>query len=179
LAYQSHIRFTCLFRVVSASTAGIASNRLFVSSVRLLAKRRHSDGNVDHEFKDCLVDFIGQFRETKVHSLAEIINFNLEHPELTLPPSSPNQDDLHSALESHFTTDDIAQARENLKQLGGAGGLDRIFDEYGLDIIAAPGDSALCSLAAAAGYPMAVVPLGALKVSITHKPQPTSKNGIF
>lgn len=104
------------------------------------------------------------FKSTKVHSLAEIINFNLEHPELALPPSSPNQDDLHSALESTIRPEQLADARNNLKNLGGNGGLDRIFEEKKLDIIAAPGDSALCSLAAAAGCPMGVVPLGALKV---------------
>jgi len=43
----------------------------------------------DSEFKECLAEFIRQFKITKVHSLAEIINFNLEHPELTLPPCKP------------------------------------------------------------------------------------------
>lgn len=119
----------------------------------------------DHEFKDRLADFISRMSETKVHSLAEIINFNLERPELTLPPSSPNQKDLHATLESHFSLEEIAQARANLRELGGPGGLDKVFDDYAVDIIASPGDSSLCSLAAAAGYPMAVVPLGALKVS--------------
>lgn len=99
-----------------------------------------------------------------MHSLAEIINFNLEHPELALPPSSPNQDDLHSALESTVRPEQLSEARKNLKKLGGSSGLNCIFEEKKLDIIAAPGDSALCSLAAAAGCPMGVVPLGALKV---------------
>ncbi|KAF2763447.1 amidase signature enzyme [Pseudovirgaria hyperparasitica] len=120
---------------------------------------------VYHEFKARLNDFLASFTTTKVHSLAEIINFNLEHPELTLPPSSPNQDDLHAALESTLTQADLAQARANLKSLGGAAALDKLFSSLAVDIIAAPGDSALCSLAAAAGYPMAVVPLGALKLN--------------
>jgi len=42
--------------------------------------------DVDSEFKDCLTEFIRDFKTTKMHSLAEIINFNLEHPELCLPP---------------------------------------------------------------------------------------------
>ena len=46
----------------------------------------HTNHAQDSEFKDCLTEFIREFRETKVHSLAEIINFNLEHPELCLPP---------------------------------------------------------------------------------------------
>jgi hypothetical protein len=38
-----------------------------------------------------LTEFIRDFKTTKMHSLAEIINFNIEHPELCLPPSmQPN-----------------------------------------------------------------------------------------
>lgn len=44
------------------------------------------DDDVDSEFKECLTEFIRDFKTTKMHSLAEIINFNLEHPELCLPP---------------------------------------------------------------------------------------------
>jgi amidase len=47
-----------------------------------------ADGDVDSEFKECLTEFIRDFKTTKMHSLAEIINFNLEHPELCLPPRS-------------------------------------------------------------------------------------------
>jgi amidase len=46
--------------------------------------------SLDSEFRECLSEFIRQFKITKVHSLAEIINFNLEHPELTLPPCTPS-----------------------------------------------------------------------------------------
>lgn len=49
----------------------------------------HTDLYADSEFKECLAEFIRQFKITKVHSLAEIINFNKEHPELTLPPCTP------------------------------------------------------------------------------------------
>lgn len=44
----------------------------------------------DAEFKECLQEFIRDYKTTKMHSLAEIINFNLEHPELCLPPSKLN-----------------------------------------------------------------------------------------
>jgi hypothetical protein len=68
--------------------AGIASSLSFVS----YSLEQFTNGMeqltifLDHEFKDRLAEFIRHFDQTNVHSLAEIINFNLEHPELTLPP---------------------------------------------------------------------------------------------
>lgn len=120
---------------------------------------------VYHEFKECLNDFIRSFELTKVRSLAEIINFNLEHPELTLPPSSPNQGDLMNALQSIVLKEHVQHAKAYLKRVAGREGLDRIFEENQFDIIAAPSDSALASLAAAAGYPTAIAPPGALKLN--------------
>ncbi len=41
--------------------------------------------------------------------------------------------------------------------------LDEAFDGHGVNLIAAPADSSLCVHAAAAGYPVATVPLGQLR----------------
>ncbi|ORY10754.1 amidase signature domain-containing protein [Clohesyomyces aquaticus] len=120
---------------------------------------------VYHEFKECLSEFIRQFKITKVHSLAEIINFNLEHPELTLPPSCPHQNDLMAALASSTPRNAIAAARHHLRVAGGQEGLDYLFASLKLDVIVSPGDAALSSLAAAAGYPTAACPLSALKLN--------------
>ncbi|KAF2106938.1 amidase signature domain-containing protein [Lophiotrema nucula] len=120
---------------------------------------------VYHEFKECLTDFIRQFKITKVHSLAEIINFNLEHPELTLPPTCPNQNDLMAALQSGLLREQVTAARQHLQTAGGREGLDFLFSQLQLDVVIAPGDAALSSLAAAAGYPTAACPLSALKLN--------------
>lgn len=117
------------------------------------------------EFKEALTEFIRQLQTTKVHSLAEIINFNTEHPELTLPPACPHQNDLLAALASHTSKEQLRQLREHLANVGGRDGLDYLFAQHKLDIVIAPGDSALCTLAAAASYPTAACPLSALKLN--------------
>ncbi|KAL6150262.1 hypothetical protein ACJQWK_00144 [Exserohilum turcicum] len=117
------------------------------------------------EFKDCLLEFIRDFKVTKIHSLAEIINFNLEHPELCLPPTCPEQNDLMAALQSTTEREDVNAARQHLQTAGGPEGLDYLFTSLSLDIIVAPGDAALPTLAAAAGYPTAACPLSALKLN--------------
>ncbi|KAF2002411.1 amidase signature enzyme [Amniculicola lignicola CBS 123094] len=117
------------------------------------------------EFRECLTEFIRQFKITKVHSLAEIINFNLEHPELCLPPLCPNQNDLMAALQSGVLREQVSTARRHLQEAGGRDGLDFLFSSQQLDIVVSPGDAALSSLAAAAGYPTAACPLSALKLN--------------
>jgi len=117
------------------------------------------------EFKECLNEFIRGFKDSKVHSLAEIINFNLEHPELCLPPCCPSQDDLLAALQSSFSREELNTARTHLQNAGGRDGLDYLMTTQQLDIIVAPGDAALSSLASAAGYPVAACPLSALKLN--------------
>ncbi|KAF1964182.1 amidase signature enzyme [Bimuria novae-zelandiae CBS 107.79] len=117
------------------------------------------------EFKECLAEFVRQFRWTKVHSLAEIINFNKEHEELTLPAACPHQSDLLAALQSHTSKETLRSLREHLANAGGRSGLDAVFAAHELDILIAPGDSALCTIAAAASYPTAACPLSALKLN--------------
>ncbi|CAG5179210.1 uncharacterized protein ALTATR162_LOCUS9088 [Alternaria atra] len=117
------------------------------------------------EFKDCLAEFIRDFRITKIHSLAEIINFNLDHPELCLPPTCPDQNDLMAALQSSTKREEVNAARQHLQTASGPEGLDFLFATKQLDLIVAPGDAPLSTLAAAAGYPTAACPLSALKLN--------------
>jgi len=70
---------------------------------------------------------------------------------LTVRLACPNQNDLMNALQSGVLRDQVNAAKAHLRQAGGVDGLDRIFKELQLDIIVAPGDAALSSLAAAAG----------------------------
>ncbi|KAL7776255.1 hypothetical protein CFE70_006671 [Pyrenophora teres f. teres 0-1] len=120
---------------------------------------------IDSEFKDCLAEFIRDFRVTKMHSLAEIINFNLDHPELCLPPTCPDQNDLMAALQATTKREEVNAARQHLQTAAGPEGLDFLFSSQKLDLIMAPGDAALSTLAAAAGYPTAACPLSALKLN--------------
>ncbi|KAF1917341.1 amidase signature domain-containing protein [Ampelomyces quisqualis] len=117
------------------------------------------------EFKECLTEFIRDFKTTKMHSLAEIINFNLEHPELCLPPTCPEQNDLLAALQASTKREEINAARQHLQTAGGPDGLNYLFTSQQLDIVIAPGDASLSSIAAAAGYPTAACPLSALKLN--------------
>lgn len=70
-----------------------------------------------------------------------------------------------AALQSGVMRNEVRAAREHLQNAGGRDGLDTLFAANELDIVVAPGDAALSSLAAAAGYPTAACPLSALKLN--------------
>ncbi|KAK8430335.1 amidase signature domain-containing protein [Phyllosticta citricarpa] len=117
-----------------------------------------------HEFKELSADYLDNLDTSRVHSLPDVIDFNTKHADVELPSSCPDQADLIAA--SSNTPDGPAQAREaldRLRRLGGSEGIDLVLDYYKLDVLVAPADSALCELAAAAGYPIATTPLSMLR----------------
>jgi amidase len=61
-----------------------------------------------------------------------------------------NQDDLIKALNNNDSEENIVKFRREMKRIA-QGGLEKVFQEHKLDVIAAPADSPLCVPAAAAG----------------------------
>lgn len=70
-----------------------------------------------------------------------------------------------AALQAPTKREEINAARQHLQIAGGPDGLDYLFTSSQLDIVIAPGDAPLSSIAAAAGYPTAACPLSALKLN--------------
>jgi amidase len=52
------------------------------------------------------------------------------------------------------------EAKEFLRTMAGAQGFDKIFADHDVDLVAGPLDGRIVTVAAAAGYPCGVVPLG-------------------
>ena len=79
--------------------------------------------------------------------------------------SCPDQKDLENTLA--FKPDLAAgeALHAQFRRLGGSEGVDPLFNKENLDIIAGPADSALVCFAAAAGYPVACLPMSVLKDS--------------
>ncbi|KAL6833448.1 amidase signature enzyme [Trichoderma sp. SZMC 28015] len=113
-------------------------------------------------FWDCknrtIDNFLKEYEESPVRSLADIVKFNEEHKDDALPHPFPDQSDLHKCLDNADEEEEIEFLKKGLRakarQL-----LDSTFDTEGVNIIAAPTDSALLIHGAAAGYPTANVPL--------------------
>ncbi|KAK3375563.1 amidase signature domain-containing protein [Lasiosphaeria ovina] len=115
------------------------------------------------EFKNvCLPRFLGAFDESPIRSLADLVGYNEQHRDRCLPPPFTEQTDLIEALNNDNTAEHIAKLKGELRAVGKRI-LDHVFDGEGVNLIIAPGDAPLCVHAAAAGYPVATVPVGQLK----------------
>ncbi|KAK3317139.1 amidase signature domain-containing protein [Cercophora scortea] len=115
------------------------------------------------DFKNiCVPRFLDAFDASPVQTLQDIVNFNERNSDKCLPPPYNKQDDLVKALHNDDTPEHIALLKEGLRAVGKRI-IDQVLTKENVNIIAAPADSSLCIHAAAAGYPVAVIPLGQLR----------------
>ncbi|KAF2834385.1 amidase signature enzyme [Patellaria atrata CBS 101060] len=118
-----------------------------------------------HEFKDIANKFMAGLEKSKVRSISDIIKYNADHAHLALPALCSNQDDL-IAVRDHISNPEwVSEVIDRLKLYGADHGIDKVLSDHDLDIIAAPADSGLCCFAAAAGYPIATVPLSTIRLN--------------
>jgi len=114
------------------------------------------------EFKHISVpDFIKELSEPEIKSINDIVAFNEKYKKFAMPAPHPDQEELIKASENDDTEENVSRVRRELRKLG-IEVLDAVMDEENLDLIVAPSDCSLVTLASAAAYPMAIVPLGEL-----------------
>ncbi|KAL6831996.1 amidase signature domain-containing protein [Trichoderma camerunense] len=115
------------------------------------------------EFKNVgILRFIESFDECPVSSAEDIVKFNKDNSEKAMPPPYTEQGDLEKTLGCNDDPAKIEGLRNGLRQVGQQI-INTAFDTQGVNLIVAPGDSSLCIHAAAAGYPIATVPVGQLR----------------
>ncbi|KAI4858882.1 amidase signature enzyme [Hypoxylon rubiginosum] len=106
-------------------------------------------------------EFLSQYssQNTEVRTLADIVRFNSEHADISLPKEALDQSLLIKAVEDRPTEEAYRKAIDHMTKVG-KGGIDKVMEEHQLDVVIGPMDSAICSLSCASGYPIANVPLG-------------------
>ncbi|KAG6908653.1 hypothetical protein DXG01_003746 [Tephrocybe rancida] len=95
-----------------------------------------------------------------VGSLADLIKFNDDHPDLEKPEGYEDQSILirSEATAGHDTS--FFEALAANRELGATRGIDAALQEYNLDALVLPSDGLTSTPAAIAGYPVITVPLG-------------------
>ncbi|KAK7726495.1 hypothetical protein SLS63_007656 [Diaporthe eres] len=96
-----------------------------------------------------------------LRNLEDIVRFNQQNKDKAMPEPYTEQGDIIKAFENVDTEENVARLRDGLRKKARSV-LEPVFHDNGINIIAAPADSSLCIHAAAAGYPIATVPLGQL-----------------
>ncbi|RAH66303.1 amidase [Aspergillus aculeatinus CBS 121060] len=116
-----------------------------------------------YEFPKLFETFCSMLEEPKVQSVPELIEWNKDHASIAMPPPHTDQTDLLETLKSSMDDEKAAAAKTYAQRLAGPEGIDATVEKHGVDIIIGPGDCAICAVAALAGYPTGMVPLGRLE----------------
>ncbi|KAL5598149.1 hypothetical protein FOBRF1_011942 [Fusarium oxysporum] len=114
------------------------------------------------DFKHDLNKYLESAENSKIHSLKDLIEFNKAHRDLEMPPGYDDQGLLINAEESDLSPEDYEKNLSHLRKVTRDDGLDRIFKEYGVDVIVGSSDTAIKAFASGSGYPVGNVPLGYL-----------------
>jgi amidase len=88
-----------------------------------------------------------------------MIKWNEEHPELEFTKETPGQSDFIACQNDSTPLQEVEEATAFIRQKAGVEGIDKLFDEQGIDLVVAPGDSALCIYSSYAGYPVGTAPV--------------------
>ncbi|KAF2105230.1 amidase signature domain-containing protein [Lophiotrema nucula] len=91
-----------------------------------------------------------------------LIKFNIDHKKEGLPESYLDQNQLLKALRNPLLKETYEAVKELMKTVFKENGIDKLFREQNLNILAFPMDSLMVFVSAASGYPIATMPAGVI-----------------
>ncbi|KAL6693351.1 amidase signature domain-containing protein [Trichoderma pleuroticola] len=104
--------------------------------------------------------FLNEYTESSVRTVEQLIQWNSDHKDLELPPAFPGQEQLENTLKINLTEEKRQEIVSFIRKIAKDDGFDRIFEETGAEVLIGPLDGRIVTVAAAAGYPAGVAPLG-------------------
>ncbi|HET8784648.1 MAG TPA: amidase family protein, partial [Candidatus Limnocylindrales bacterium] len=113
-----------------------------------------------NEFKHDVAAYMKPLRHTKMRTLADLIEFNVEHCEDEMRYFGQELFEMAEATSGDLTDPAYLAARELSVKQAGEEGLDRVLDRYDLDCLVSPAYALGSSAPAVAGYPSLAVPAG-------------------
>ena len=99
-------------------------------------------------------------RGTDMRTLADLIQFNIDHCPQEMRYFGQELFELAETFSGDLSDPDYLAARAESVELAGPSGLDRVLDDFGLDVLVSPAYSVGYSAAAVAGYASMSVPAG-------------------
>ncbi|KAL6837239.1 amidase signature domain-containing protein [Trichoderma camerunense] len=120
---------------------------------------------LSYEFQQVINHYLETLDSSEVGTLKELVDWNRQHADRELPKEYPSQSSLENSLKCKISAAENAETLAFLRELAGPNGIDRILKLFKLDAVASLADSPLSSVASAAGYPIATMPLGILDMN--------------
>ncbi|KAL6719943.1 hypothetical protein ACLMJK_001864 [Lecanora helva] len=112
-----------------------------------------------YEFRHSIADFFVLYPNAPVKSLEDLVKFNREHADVELPEHQSKQDSFEHMLNLDLTQDQFDSHLAILRKAARSS-IDKVLSEHKIDVIIGPSDGMFASMGAAAGYPVASMPLG-------------------
>ncbi|KAJ7165363.1 amidase signature enzyme [Mycena filopes] len=106
-----------------------------------------------------------------VRSLADLIKFNNDNPELELPAGFDDQSAFKTAEASPGFDAAYFAAMAANHDIGSTRGIDFVLEKFNLDALILPASGITPRMAAIVGYPIVTVPLGFLPDDVTAEPE--------
>ncbi|UKZ92115.1 uncharacterized protein TrAFT101_007083 [Trichoderma asperellum] len=120
---------------------------------------------ISYEFQRVFNRYLETLDSSQVRNLKELVDWNLQHADRELPKEHPSQSSLENALQCNISAAENAETLAFLRKLAGPDGIDQVLNLFKLDAVASLADSPISSVASAAGYPIATMPLGVLDLN--------------
>ncbi|KAL6399341.1 Amidase [Ilyonectria robusta] len=112
-----------------------------------------------HQLSFVIKRYLALFDNPQMRTLEDVVEFNKRHADVELPPEQPSQEVFENGLKDNTTDEEyhisLDYLRRSVRET-----MEKLWAETGTDVIMASGESNLTTTAAAAGYPIASVPLG-------------------
>ncbi|KAH6845635.1 amidase signature domain-containing protein [Chaetomium sp. MPI-CAGE-AT-0009] len=112
-----------------------------------------------HQLSFVIKRYLAIFDQPGLRTLKDLVEWNKEHAEVELPPEQPSQAVLENGLKDTMTDEEYHRGLKHFRQ-SVRNSVEALWGETDTDIIIGTGESLLTTTAAAAGYPIATVPLG-------------------
>ncbi|KAL6791503.1 amidase signature enzyme [Trichoderma sp. SZMC 28013] len=125
--------------------------------------RNPIDMIISYEGKQALEAWLGEAKVPGLNTIEDVIKFNLDHRKEELPADHPDQNQLLKAARDPPTRQIYEAVKERMRTVSKENGIDKLFREQNLNILAFPMDSLMVFISAASGYPIATMPAGIIQ----------------
>ncbi|KAI0505485.1 amidase signature enzyme [Xylaria bambusicola] len=117
---------------------------------------------ISYEAKKPIENWLAEVDVPGLKTIEDLISFNEEHKDVELPESHPDQNQLIKASRNPPSREMYETVKARMKSISKDNGIDKLFREQDLNILAFPMDSLMVFISAASGYPIATMPLGVI-----------------
>ncbi|KAF7720093.1 Uncharacterized protein PECH_001205 [Penicillium ucsense] len=117
---------------------------------------------LSHFIPSEFAEYMSTVTDSSISTLEDLIEYNRAHADVELPPKNPKQDLIEDAVKMNLSKNEVDSLIHHVRDVGRTRGIDKIFEEFNVNVIVGPAESGLTGFASATGYPIATLPLGYL-----------------